>query len=85
VLLAGPLIALSNSSASSRVVCPAGKKALGGGFNFSGTVFVLENEPDSTGVFNNRSIPDGNGWTVYGSNNFNQSGWFSAFVTCGNV
>jgi hypothetical protein len=85
VLLIGPLTSISNSAATSSVVCPAGKKALGGGFNFSGTVFVMENEPDSTGNFNNRATPDGNGWTVYGFDNFNQSGSFSAFVTCGNV
>lgn len=85
VLLTGPVTYISNSAATSRVVCPAGKKALGGGFNFSGTVFVMENEPDSTGDFNNRAAPDGNGWTVYGFDNFGQSGSFSAFVTCGNV
>jgi hypothetical protein len=82
VLLMGPTVSISNSAGSSTVVCPAGKKALGGGFNWSGSVFVDENEPDSTGNFANRFAPDGNGWTVHASNNFLQNGSFTAFGIC---
>src|SRR5258708_7931431 len=82
VIVMGPTVSISNSNASSAAVCPAGKKAVGGGFNLSGDVTVQENEPDSTGNFSNRFAPDGNGWTVHGNDLLLQSGSFTAFAIC---
>jgi Collagen triple helix repeat (20 copies) len=82
VLVMGPTVTISNSNASSVAACPAGKKVLGGGFNWTGSVFPDENEPDSTGNFNNRFAPDGNGWTVHSSNNVFETGSFTAFALC---
>jgi hypothetical protein len=80
VMVLGPTRSLNNSAATSSAVCPPGDHVLGGGYNFTGSAFPLSSIPDSGG-----SNLDGLGWTVAASNNFNQSGTFRAFATCGMV
>ena len=56
--------------------CPAGEKALGGGFNTSkGGVFVSYN-----GMDNNHTA-----WIAQGQNSLATQGWVQAFVICGIV
>jgi Collagen triple helix repeat (20 copies) len=85
VLILGPTMLLNNSAAASSAVCPLGEHVLGGGYNFTGSAFPLFSIPDSTGGFASQTNPNGLGWTVEASNNFNQSGTFRAFATCGMV
>jgi hypothetical protein len=56
--------ALGPSAGVSVAVCPSGTKAVGGGYNIYGNIFVYASEPDSRGLIPPASTPDGNGWTI---------------------
>jgi hypothetical protein len=55
--------------------CPAGKKALGGGFNTSSGVFVSFSGPDASYMH----------WIVKGQNSIAVVGFIQAYVICGTV
>lgn len=72
----GPSASLAAGAFSGDVAsCPAGKKALGGGFDASNGVFVRYN-----GMDNNHTA-----WIAQGQNSLGVAGWIQAFVICGTV
>jgi hypothetical protein len=55
--------------------CPAGKKAIGGGFNASKGVLVTFSTADQSGTT----------WLVEGTNTIATNGWIQAFAICATV